>query len=186
MQIDRPITIALLIFIIILLVFFLVVPEYNTFKSLQTQLSEKTAEYNAQYDYYVAIDKTYQSLQSHQNDIQKIDDALPQGIVLGQVIFSLQEIAKDNGLMVKDLFLSQSSSSTTGSDATSNSNIKEVVFSTDLLGSYASLESFLTALEKSSRIFEVTSISFGSIAAQNSKTDPSLQNFSLQIKTYSY
>ena len=48
MQIDRPIAIALILFIILLLVFFLVVPEYNTFKSLQTQLGEKKAEYNAE------------------------------------------------------------------------------------------------------------------------------------------
>ena len=77
MQIDRPITIALILFIILLLVFFLVVPEYNTFKNLQTELGEKTAEYNAEYDYYHAISKTYYDLQSHQDDIQKIDDALP-------------------------------------------------------------------------------------------------------------
>ena len=78
MQIDRPIAIALTLFIILLLVFFLVVPEYKTFGRLQTELGEKKAEFNAEYDYYAAITKTYYDLQSRKEDIRKIDDALPQ------------------------------------------------------------------------------------------------------------
>ena len=52
MQIDRPISIALILFAVLLLAYFLVIPEYNTFTSLQTQLGEKTAEYNAEVDYH--------------------------------------------------------------------------------------------------------------------------------------
>ena len=177
MQIDRPIVIALLLFIILLLVFFLVVPEYNTFVSLQSQLGEKTAEYNAQFDYYAAITKTYYDLQSRQDDVKKIDDALPQVPDLGSLVYFLQETAKENGLVTKDLFLSKSSSNNSNSNI--SSSIKDIVFSVDLLGSYASLENFIIALEESSRIFEVTNISFGS-----SSNPP--YSFSLQIKTHSY
>ena len=74
MTIDRPITIAVILFVILLLVFFLVAPEYNTFKKLQVELGEKKAEFNAEYDYYAAIVKTYSELQSRQDDIKKIDD----------------------------------------------------------------------------------------------------------------
>ena len=180
MTIDRPITIALIIFIILLLVFFLVMPEYNTFKKLQTELGEKTAEYNAEFDYYNAIAVTYDELQSHQDDLKKIDDALPQDPTLGDTIYFLQEIAKENGLIVKNLFLSRSSqtslSSNTGSDVNS---VKDIIFSIDLMGDYPSLGGFMISLEKSSRIFEITSIFFGSI------TGPPY-SFSLQIKTYSY
>lgn len=177
MQIDRPIVIALTIFIIILLVFFLVVPEYKIFKSLQTDLAEKTAEFRAEFDYYAAVAKTYDDLQGRQDDIKKIDDALPQDSNLGKLVYFLQETAKENGLMVKNLFLSKSSQA---SSAVNNSNsIKDMVFSMDLSGDYASLENFLVALENSSRIFEVTNISFGSSASQ-------AYSFSLQIKTYSY
>ena len=56
MQIDRPIAIALTLFIILLLVFFLVVPEYNTFESIANDiLVKKQAEYKAEFDYYAAI-----------------------------------------------------------------------------------------------------------------------------------
>ena len=94
MTIDRPIAIALTLFIILVLVFFLVVPEYNTFTTLQTQLGEKIAEFNAQHDYYAAIAKTYDDLQKHQDDIKKIDTALPalpQDPTLGKLIYFLKK-----------------------------------------------------------------------------------------------
>ena len=179
MIIDRPITIALTLFIILLLVFFLVVPEYNTFGRLQTDLGEKTAEFNAEFDYYAAIAKTYSELQAHQDDIKKIDDALPAASypTLGGTIYFMQETAKENGLIIKNLFLSQSSSSNAGPGV--SSSVKDLIFSIDLLGSYSSLENFISSLEKSSRIFEITNISFGSVPG-------SQYNFSLQIKTHSY
>ena len=174
MQIDRPIAIALIIFIIILLIFFLVTPEFNRFNSLETELGEKTAEYNAKYDYYSAIDATYFDLVGHQSDIDKVDNALPENSDLGQIIYYLQKNAKASGLEVKDLFLSKSSVA----ESTGN-NVKNLSFSMDLSGDYPSLGNFITALENSSRIFEITTINF------DSNNGPPY-NFNLQIKTFSY
>jgi Tfp pilus assembly protein PilO len=182
MTIDRPITIALILLTILLLVFFLVVPQYHIFVKLQNNLAEKTAEYNAQREYYAEIAKTYNDLYIHAEDIKKIDDALPQDPVLAKLIYYIQDTAKLNGLIVKNLFLSKSSSA--GEQGGATASVKEIVFSTDLLGSYSSLGNFLSSLEKSARIFEVTTISFGS--GLTSKSGASSQSFSLQIKTYSY
>lgn len=185
MQIDRPIVIALTLFIILLLVFFLVAPEYNTFGKLQTELGEKKAEFNAEFDYYDAITKTYDDLQNHQDDIKKIDDALPQDPALGKLVYFLQEAAKENGMMIKDLFLSQSSANT--AQPSVSNNVKDMVFSMDLLGDYASLENLIVSLENSSRIFEITSISFGSAGgATSGSTQQQTYSFSLQVKTHSY
>ena len=177
MQIDRPIAIALTLFIILSLVFFLVVPEYNTFKNLQAELGEKKAEYLAEYDYYAAIDRIYFDLQGRQDDLKKIDDALPQDPALGKLIYFLQETARENGLITKDLFLSQSSVSNTSAKV--SNSVKDIVFSMNLLGDYPSLNNFINSLEKSSRIFETTGISFDSMSGPP-------YSFTLQIKTYSY
>jgi Tfp pilus assembly protein PilO len=198
MQIDRPIAIAVMIFAIILLVFFLVSPEYNTFTGLETQLGEKQAEYDAEFSYYNAIAATYQNLQSHQDDINKVDDALPTNPDLGKIIYFLQQASTQNGMMIKDLFLSKSSQNIAQSNT--GGNIKNIVFSMDVLGNYSSLEQFLISLEQSSRIFEITSISFGSSAptpaasSQGAAQAPApsqfqiqqTYSFNLQIKTYSY
>jgi len=179
MQVDHPITIIFTLFIILLLMFFLVIPEYKTFMSLQTELSEQKAEFNAKYDYYAAIDKAHFELQGRQEEIVKIDAALPQNFDLGQIVYTLQKNARESGLIVKDLFLSRSSASNIATKDGA-ATMKDIVFSIDLLGNYKSLQGFIVSLEKSTRIFEVTSISFGSGAGQLS------QSFSLQVKTHSY
>ena len=177
MQIDRPIAIASVIVITLLLVFFLVMPEYNRFQTLQTQLGEKKAEFNAKFDYYAAIAKTYDELQVHKDDLKKIDDALPQSPARGKLIYFLQEDAKANGLILKDVSLSDPSADTTG---TSISNtIKDIFISMDVSGDYTSLERFMASLEGSSRIFEIKNISFGYVIG-------SQYNFNLKIITHSY
>ena len=177
MQIDRPIAIALILFIILLVAFVLVMPEYKTFVKLQTELGTKKAEFNAEFDYYAAISKSYFDLQGRKDDVKKIDDALPENPDLGKIVYFLQEAGKESGLMVKDLFLSKSSTSASGTKK--NTIVKDLTFSMDLVGDYPSLGNFMASLEKSSRIFEITNISF-SPGPQPPYT------FSLQIKTHSY
>lgn len=177
MQIDRPITIGLILFVILLLIFFLVAPEYKNFVQLRTDLGEKKAEFNAEFDYYNAIASIHDQLIAHQEEIKKIDEALPQDPDLSKIIYYLQKSGKDNGLIVKDLFLAKSSP--VSAKASTTATVKDIVFSMSLSGDYPSLENFILSLEKSSRIFEVISISFGSVAKPP-------YNFSLQIKTHSY
>jgi len=174
MYIDRTILTALILFIALVLVFFLVSPEFRIFKDLQTELGIKTAEYNAQFEYYAAISRTYNDLQAVGEDLKKIDDALPTDPAYGKAIYFLQKTAKENGLLVKNLFLAKSSP--TAVNPNLSGNVKDIVFSADLSGNYEALESFIVALEKSARIFEITNISFSSTS----------DNFNLQIKTHSY
>lgn len=191
MNIDRPITIAITLFIILILIFFLVKPEYNKFRTLQQTLGEKIAEFNAEYDYYSAIDTTYYEIQSHKDALQKIDDALPSDSSMGQLVYFLQKKGTDSGVVIKSLFLSKSS-------AAAGSSVKDVGFSLNLLGSYDSLGTFIRSLESSSRIFEVTSISFNSdasaastpaAAGAGSKAQFQIQqiySFNVELKTHSY
>lgn len=196
MQIDRPISIAVILFAILLLAFFFVIPEYNNFKALQLDLGKKTAEYAAKFGYYDAIDKTYSQLQEHKDDIKKVDSALPENPALGGVVYFLQQTAKENGLVVKNLFLSRLSANNNQvvSSGEKAKTVKDIIFSLELLGNYPSLQNFITSIESSSRIFEVTNISFASISpTKPGKTNQQTQfqtqqsvNFSLQIKTHSY
>ena len=189
MQIDRPISIAITLFVILLMVFFLVMPEYNTFEALQVSLAEKTAEYTAEFAYYNAISGTYQDLQAHKNELAKIDDALPQTPSIGQLVYSLQEIAVENSLSIKSLSVAKSSDSNSNGSQNGSNNIKNISFSMDVSGDYPSMESFLIALEKSDRIFEVTRISFGSSGQAVPGANQSQaqgNSFNLQIKTHSY
>lgn len=188
MRVDRPIATAIIFFVILLLAFFLVFPEYGTFKELRTELAEKKAEFNAEFDYYAEITKRYYELQNREEDIKKVDDALPEDSNLGKLVYFFQKNASENGMIIKDLFLSKNSPV----KSKSGSTINEIVFSMDIMGNYDSLGAFLSSLERSDRIFEVVSISFGSAnrtpleALQARFVELQSYAFNLQIKTHSY
>ena len=192
MKIDRPIAIAVILFAIALLVFFLAAPEYNTFKKLQADLGEKKAQYNAEFDYYAEITKKYYELKNLEDDLKKVDNALPRDSDLGKLVYYFQKTATDSGMLVRDLFLSSSTAGST--DKKVESAIKEMVFSMSVMGNYSSLGSFLSSLEKSDRIFEIISISFSTDSSAKLTEGAAIAggqiqqiyNFNLQIKTHSY
>jgi len=183
MHIDKPIIIVLTIFIILILIFFLVAPEYRNFKSLQSELGIKKAEYNAEYEYYSQIVQNYYNIQNNSEKIEKIDIALPSNPVLADIVYYVQDQASKNGLILKSIFLTKVPS------MSDEDSIKNVGFSLSLLGNYKSLESFLNSLEKSSRLFEMDGISFGSGSASTQSTQFQSEDvfqFSMQITTYAY
>lgn len=173
MYIDRTIIIALILVVILFLVFLLVLPEYNEFKDLQVKLGEKKAESAQKYDYYDAVAKAYYELESKKEELSNIDSALPKISDMGSVMYFLNETAKESNLMVQNLFLTKSN---TGAGP---SVVKSINFSMDLSGDYQALKDFILKLEESSRVFEITSISFRSSSGPPYK-------FTMQIKTNSY
>jgi len=183
MHIDKPIVIALTLFVILLLIFFLVSPEYQKFKTLQAELGIKKAEYNAEFDYYSAIAQSYNKLIAYSKDIKKIDSALPSSPSLGKLIYNLQDQTEKSGLILKSLFL------TKGLNSTTKEGVKEIAFSLNLIGNYSALENFISALEKSSKLFEITNISFGAGDMSSSEAQfqtQSIYSFSMQISTHTY
>lgn len=190
MQIDRPIAIALIIFVIILLIFFLVAPAYQNFKDLQVQLAEKKAEYNAEFAYYNQIEGLYADLQVRKDEIVKIDDALPSESNLGQLVYFLQKESTDNGLILKSLSLSKMSSESGAKNQQQNA-VGDIVFSLSMMGDYPALENFIKSLEKSSRIFEIGNIAFGSSELSSGSSPSPVQtqqgySFNIQVTTHSY
>lgn len=174
MQIDKPITSALLIFLVVVLSFFFVVPKYKEFKAHQLILGEKEAEYNAKYNYYAQVSEVYEELQSRTENLKKIEDALPANSALGDLVYFFSQKSFENGLVAKDLYLMKISAINPESD------IKEITFSMDLIGSYAAFKNFLYGLEKSARLFDVNAFSF---SAANASSISKITTSSTKAKT---
>lgn len=194
MKVDRPITIAVIIFIIVLLMYFFVVPKYNEFKDFQVKLSKAEAEYNGKFAYYSDVSRIFREMEDRKESLEKIENAIPAKSQLADLIYFFQQKGIESGLVVKNILLNKVS------PITSESNIKEIVFSLDIMGSYQSLKNFLVSLENSARLFEVGNISFGSqqsnqLSEKVSTTKPlpvqtslsqEIYSFKLEIKTHSY
>ncbi|MEK7562700.1 MAG: hypothetical protein AAB509_03410 [Patescibacteria group bacterium] len=197
-EFDRPIAIAVTLFVILLMIFFLVAPKYQEFKALRQQIGEKQAAYDAKFAYYSEIAKVYDQIMAKKDIVDKIDNAIPYNVSYGPLVYFFQKKGLENGLIVRGLSLSKSSAINPESD------IKEIVFSLDILGGYSALKSFMASLEKSARLFEIDDISFGSsvlaqtaiissIASKTSLKTATVQPqildtypFKLEVKTYSY
>lgn len=196
MQIDKPIAIAITTLAIILASFFLAVPQYNNFRKLEQSLATKKAEYAARYDYYSGITKIYYDIQSRAGEIKKIDDAIPQGRDYGRLVYYFQKKAIESGLSVKSLFLSKTGAQAQkqqANKAAATVTMNDISFSAIISGDYESLGNFISNLERSSRMFEVTNISFGSDSSASATANPLMQfqgnktyNFSMQILCHSY
>jgi Tfp pilus assembly protein PilO len=183
MRIDKPITIALILFAIVFLIFFLVYPEYETFKALQQDLGIKRAEYNAEFAYYSEITRNIVELTAKSDNIAKVDSALPSDPELGSLVYYMQDQASKSGLVLRSLFLSKVSGSA------AKNTVKDLTFSLNLTGNYASLNQFISYLENSARIFEIENINFGSGDTSRDTSQfaqDSIFNFTIQIKTYTY
>jgi len=179
MQIDRPISIVIILFAALILGFFFVVPEYKNLRALQVDLAQKKAEFNAKYDYFSGITKNYYEIRSRKEEMQKIDDALPPVSDFGQMIYYFQRKAHESGIILKNFSLSQSAPS---------KGIKDIIFSLSLSGDYFALQNFMVSLEKSARLFEISGISFGSGGGGpvSQFQDTGIFNFNLEVKTHSY
>jgi Tfp pilus assembly protein PilO len=175
MAFNRFIFSIIILLITSVLVWFFVFPIYKEFKNLQSEIFLKEAEYNAKNAYYAEVLNISNELDKRQDILNKIDNALPDNLFLAPLVYYLQKKTSESGLIMKDLFFAKASSVAT------NNQVKEIVFSTNVIGSYSALKNFLMVLEKSANLFEINNISFSS-------SSKSMQGypFLLEIKTHSY
>ena len=174
-SIDRPIAIAVMLFIILVLGFYLVAPKYQQFNDLQIKLSEKEAEFKGKAAYFLEVGDTFKKLRSYEEGLEKIDSALPSDPSIAFLIYFFQKKTLENGLIFQQVSFSGSSS------ANKRGETKEIHFSLGLLGSYSAFKNFLSSLEKSARLVEVESISFAS-----QRGTEQIYPFKLEIKVHSY
>ncbi len=175
MTIDRPIAIALILFIVLILGFYLVVPKYQKFKEFQVELSEKEAEFKGRAAYFLGVSNTFRKLKNYEEALEKVDSALPLNPSLASLIYFFQIKSSENGLIFQKATLFSISLISKKSD------IKEITFFLEFFGSYPAFKNFLSSLEKSARLIEVENISFAS-QVETEQTYP----FKLTVKVHSY
>ncbi|MBU4274224.1 type 4a pilus biogenesis protein PilO [Patescibacteria group bacterium] len=181
MELDKPIAIAVILFIILVLGFYLVIPKYRTFQDLLINLGKKEAELQGKAAYFVEVTKTYKELMQYQENLKKIETALPDNLAMAPLINFIYQKGAENGVIIKNISILKNAS------VGANTKIKETNVSLNLFGSYNAFKSFLTSIEKSARLMEGGNISFS--VTPPSLTSPLIQEtypIKLDIKAYSY
>ncbi|MFA5877825.1 MAG: type 4a pilus biogenesis protein PilO [Candidatus Staskawiczbacteria bacterium] len=181
LRINKPISTAVLLIVVLVLAFYVVLPKYQQFQGLLTEIGKKEAEFQGKNAYFIEVTSAYRELMLYQDALKKIDTALPDKLSIAPLVDFLYQKGLESGIIVRRISVSKSSS--VGVDT----NVKEASLNIELFGSYPALVRFLASLEKSSRIIEGDNFSF-------SVTPPSSTSFmteltypiSLSIKVYSY
>lgn len=173
---PRILIIAVSLGLVMIFVMLFLWPKYQNFTNLQIQLKNKEAELRNQNEYYKDLFSLSEKLKEFETEISNIDSALPSDVSAAALSFHnyLPKAASENGVILKNMG-SFSISTLSGKE-----NIQVISIPIEVSGSYSSLKNFLTALEKSARIIEVTSISF------SSPQEEEFFGFQLNVQTHSY
>lgn len=154
-------------------------PRYQEMDNLQIKIANMEQEIQNLDKYYQQLSAISKKLDEHQEELTKIDSALPSEFSAPSFLRFLQKVAPENGLILT------SAGPFSAQPLSQKADIKEIQGSLELSGSYSSLKNFLKALEKSARLIEVDSISF-SVPKTEEGEISEIFNFQLGIKTYSY
>jgi len=171
---NRAITIAICFFLTFILGLSFLRPKYQDLKSLQKKVEEKRVELQSKEEYFLNLSNIAEELKKYQDQLFKIDSALPPDPSIPALTNFLQKKISQSGLVLNEVSLV---SITPFEDLP---GIQKIHLDLRVLGSYSSFKNFLLTLEKSARLIEVENIAF------SSPEDKDPFSFDLRIKVYSY
>jgi Tfp pilus assembly protein PilO len=150
----------------------LILPKYQKLRFFEQEIEKKRAEIERREEYLQELNKIAEILKDYQEQLAKIDSALPSNPDLEILLNFLQKTSSQSGLILKDIKPSVSRFSEEG--------LREVELSFAASGTYTSFKNFLSVLEKSARFIKVETISFSSLGKEG------FSDFNFKIKVYSY
>lgn len=209
-NLKSPLFIGLLLIATLIVGTFLTFPKYKEWSSLYKEVKNVQTEIQNQNNYFASLKKTNQELEKYQDQISKINAALPDDPLISTLGVFLNKKAFENGLVLKNMsvgttiesqeFLAReqsneeitnstedTSASSSTEDASNNQAkesrlVKETNVSVELIGLYPSFNNFISSVEKSARLIDVVKISI--FPSQNEGGD--ILTFDIDLKIYSY
>jgi Tfp pilus assembly protein PilO len=167
--------------------FFLIWPKYQKFAELKSNLENKELELRYAEEHFTKLDKLLEDLKEYQDQIFKIDLALPDDSSFAAIssINFVENASNQNGLNFKNLksfsiVEPKSPAQAAGAPAQPPSKVKEIFVDFEVSGSYLALKNFINALENSTKLIEVENLTL------EIKEKEEMPTFNLKIKTFSY
>lgn len=154
---KKSFSIPILLFAVLLLITYLVWPQYQEFKAIKNQVEEKQGELFETEKYFSNLSQISENLSNYQDSLVKIESALPQDPSLASLLNFFQKESAENELLLKNI--NQVEVKRKEEKKGILAKVKETYLNLNLTGAYPSLRGFLESLEKSSRLIEVENIS---------------------------
>jgi len=148
-----------------------VLKEYEALNLVKGQISIKEDELQYQEEYFQKLKSISDRLQENKDSLLKIESALPENPQIPELLAFIQRSTSQLGLMLGDVNLGSMSA---------EDNIKKTKVNFLMMGDYIGLKKFISLVENSSRLTDITSIYF------SSPEEGELFKFNLKITAYSY
>ncbi len=199
----------LIISIILVVIFlgggyFIWLPKYQNFKYQKNVLVQFQKNIQKKEKYYSNLKNIQKTIKSHQEEINKINDSLPENISLPILFDFMNKITAKNGLVLDNISASSGESNENSIQNTRRTNttmikseltnkmneenisnnissslsLQTLSISLSVTGSYSNFKKFLQAIYKNAKIIEVKSISF------SSPQESDLFSINLSLETY--
>ena len=189
MELTKPISIVLVVVLMVLMLYFLVMPVYQESFKLGQEILVKQSQYDRASTYYMKVYALLAGIRERQENLGKVDDALPSEFSLAPIVYLLQKKADDANITITNIALAQPATSLRPEAEEEIQTVQPVSFALNLVGTYQNLKNFIVALEKSARLFEINNIAFSSSSLVDPTEPPnqtSQYNFTLQMVTHTY
>jgi len=110
------------------------------------------------------------------SDLASFSKAIPKGQNIPELLINLEALALENGLVFSGANFKPKDFKA--------SNIKTLIMEIKVKGSYPALQSYLKAMEKSLRLFDVINVSFSGNAPGQTNINLNNLEFNLSVNTY--
>jgi Tfp pilus assembly protein PilO len=110
------------------------------------------------------------------SDLTPFSKAIPVGQNIPELLINLEALASENGLIFSGVNFKP--------EDLKAPNVKTLIMEVKVKGSYPAFQNYLKAVEKSLRLFDVTSVSFSGVAPGQGNANPNNLDFNLLINTY--
>jgi len=151
--------------------FFLVLPKYQESQDIKRQVEEKKNEIKNRAEYYAGLDAIMADLKYYQENMQKVNTAIPDNLDVAATMNFAQAAAMQAGLAVKGI--EHSGAAAVHLPASGEPVLGKYIISIKLAGGYGNFKNFLSIIEHSSRLIAVESVS---VRADQEKEEEQGQN----------
>jgi len=169
--------------------YFLWLPKYKEFKSNGLKLDSKDEEVKKKKDYLFELQGYLSSLTEYEENLSKINDALPFDSSTAPLFSLVQNLSSKNGLAITDAKLENGGQVVVAGQVISPGEItlNGLTFDITLVGKYSSFKDFILDLYKNSRIVDLNMVSFSIPTEQQIKErGPDVFEFELELKANFY
>lgn len=112
------------------------------------------------------------------SDAASFGRAIPEGQNIPELLVNFEALASENGLVFSAINFKPKDFKTVG--------VKTLIMEVKVKGSYPAFKNYLTAMEKSLRIFDVMNVSFAGVSPGQTGAKIDNLEFNLVVNTYYY